>query len=227
MELKGEVRIDAPRDRVWAALNDADILARSIDGVERLEPVGENRFEGALKAKVGPVRATFAGTVELTNVDPPNGYTLSGEGKGGVAGFARGSADVALTDTGDGATMLTYVATSQVGGKLAQLGSRLVEGAAKGYAESFFRNFRAIVEGPPAPPGDVETPQPQLDPRAAKPPVDVDAAKPPVDVEAAKPKVDVEAALADEARTGGIPPLVWASVLAIVVILLLVFLLRV
>ncbi|WP_448585471.1 CoxG family protein [Thermaurantiacus sp.] len=148
MELKGEARIEAPREVVWAALNDPAVLARAIDGVESLEPDGPNRFRGLLDARVGPVRARFSGTVELTEVDPPNRYVLIGEGKGGVAGFARGQAVVVLAETADGATLLTYTATSTVGGKLAQLGARLVEGAARGYADGFFRNFKAIVEEP-------------------------------------------------------------------------------
>jgi len=200
MELSGEVRIEAPRDRVWDALNDPDVLARAIDGIERLEAVGENRFEGAMAAKVGPVRATFTGTVELSDLDPPNGYRLSGEGKGGVAGFAKGSADVRLAESGDGATILRYAVQSQVGGRLAQLGSRLVEGAAKGYAESFFRNFKAIVEAP------------AVSKAAPEPAETADA-----------PEPDVEATLNAEGR-GGIPPLVWAAVLAIVVILLVAWL---
>ncbi len=199
MELRGEVRLAAPREKVWAALNDPSVLARSIDGVERLEPVGENRFEGALLARIGPVRATFTGTVELSDLDPPNGYTLSGEGKGGAAGFARGSAEVRLEETEDGGTRLSYVARSQVGGRLAQLGTRLIEGAARGYAEGFFRNFKAIVEAPEARP---------------------DEGREPADASAS----DVEAALAEEERAGGIPPLVWAAVLSIVVILLVVWL---
>ncbi|MFN3592559.1 MAG: CoxG family protein [Thermaurantiacus sp.] len=203
MELKGEVRIAAEREKVWQALNDPEVLARSIDGVERLEASGENRFEGSMKAKVGPVRATFKGVVELSNIDPPNGYTLSGEGSGGVAGFAKGSADIGLEDTGDGATLLRYAVQSQVGGKLAQLGSRLVEGAARSYAESFFTNFRAIVEGP----------------------ADAAPASPaPAAPESARE--DVETMLADEERSGGIPPLVWAGVLAIVILLLVAWLLR-
>lgn len=150
MELKGETIIAAPRDRVWAALNDPAVLAACIDGVERLEPAGENRFDGTLLAKVGPVRGKFTGAVELTDVDPPNGYTIVGEGKGGVAGFAKGKAEVRLSeqtmDDGRTGTLLTYHASSTVGGKLAQLGARLIEGAAKGYAESFFRNFKLHVE---------------------------------------------------------------------------------
>ncbi|MGL6042587.1 MAG: CoxG family protein, partial [Sandaracinobacteroides sp.] len=147
MQLQGETVINAARGSVWAALNDPLVLARCIDGVETLERVGANRFEGVLNAKVGPVRARFSGGVELTELDPPNRYVLVGEGKGGVAGFAKGTAEVVLTDTADGGTLLTYDARSQVGGKLAQLGTRLVEGAAKGYAEGFFTAFKAEVEG--------------------------------------------------------------------------------
>jgi carbon monoxide dehydrogenase subunit G len=147
MQLQGSTHIKANRGSVWAALNDPAVLARCIDGVETLERVGENRFEGVLNAKVGPVKARFAGSVELTELDPPNRYVLVGEGKGGVAGFAKGSAEVVLSDSENGGTLLRYDARSQVGGKLAQLGTRLVEGAAKGYAESFFAAFKAEVEG--------------------------------------------------------------------------------
>lgn len=153
MQLQGETVINAARDQVWAALNDPAVLAACIDGVETLDRAGENRFEGVLNAKVGPVKARFTGVVELTEIDAPNRYVLVGEGKGGVAGFAKGSAEVVLSNTGDGATLLAYDARSQVGGKLAQLGTRLIEGAARGYAEAFFSAFKARVEGeaPPAP----------------------------------------------------------------------------
>ncbi len=130
MHLEGQTAINATRDAVWAALNDPQVLARCIEGVERLERTGENRFEGALTAKVGPVKARFTGGIELTEVDAPNRYVIVGEGKGGVAGFAKGSAEVVLEDAPDGATLLRYDARSQVGGKLSQLGTRLVEGAA-------------------------------------------------------------------------------------------------
>ena len=152
MELQGETVIAAPRERVWAALNDPAVLQRCIDGVESLDRVGDNRFEGKLNAKGGPVRATFTGGVTLENLDPPNGYTLTGEGKGGVAGFAKGSADVRLADESlpDGATgtRLSYVARSTVGGKLAQLGTRLIEGTARSYAETFFARLKQEVEAP-------------------------------------------------------------------------------
>lgn len=164
MELSGTSEIRAPRDAVWAALNDPAVLARCIDGVERLDAVGPDRFEGVLNAKVGPVKARFAGTVELTELDPPRRYVLVGEGKGGVAGFAKGSAEVVLDELPDGGTRLSYTARSQVGGKLAQLGTRLIEGAAKGYAEGFFAAFKAEVERP----GAVAAPVPEAMPDAAE-----------------------------------------------------------
>jgi len=154
METQGQSIINASRESIWAALVDPVILARCIDGVESLDALGDNRFAGVLNARVGPVKARFTGTVEMTEMDPPNRYVLVGEGKGGVAGFARGSAEIILTDHPGGATMLTYVARSQVGGKLAQLGTRLIEGTARAYAESFFVAFKAQVEGPVAP-GDM------------------------------------------------------------------------
>lgn len=156
MELTGESRIEAPRLAVWAALNDETVLARCIDGVESLDrTVGDDgvpRFEGRMNARVGPVRAIFTGSIILTELDPPHRYVLVGEGKGGVAGFAKGQAEVVLDEDDDGsggaATRLRYTVTSSVGGKLAQLGSRLIEGAAKGYAATFFERFKAIVETP-------------------------------------------------------------------------------
>ena len=150
MELHGKVGIAAPRARVWAALNDPETLARCIDGVESLARVpdaaGGDRFEGRMNARIGPVRASFAGHVTLTQVDAPASYVLVGEGKGGVAGFAKGEAAVTLTETAVDATTLAYHVTSSVGGKLAQLGARLVEGAAKGYADTFFARLKAEIE---------------------------------------------------------------------------------
>jgi hypothetical protein len=153
MDLNGSVTISAPRSAVWAALNDPDVLARCIEGVESLTRTGsgaDERFEGRMAAKVGPVRATFAGTVRLEDIVPGASYRLVGEGKGGVAGFAKGSADVALSDADGGATRLDYQVKAQVGGKLAQLGARLIEGTAKQYATSFFANLQAELEAPPA-----------------------------------------------------------------------------
>lgn len=147
MQMAGHHDINAKREAVWAALNDPDVLARCIDGVETLTREGDNRFAGVMAARVGPVKARFAGHVELTEIEAPSRYVLVGEGKGGVAGFAKGRAEVVLTDLPAGGTRLDYRVDSQVGGKLAQLGARLVEGAARGYADSFFAAFKAEVEG--------------------------------------------------------------------------------
>lgn len=150
MELAGTVEIAAPRAKLWAALNDPDVLARCIDGVERLVRSDGDvpTFDGEMNAKVGPVRARFAGTVRLEDIVAPERYRLVGEGKGGVAGFAKGSADVVLTEVDPAVTQLDYVVKAQVGGKLAQLGARLIEGTAKQYAEGFFAKLKAEVEGP-------------------------------------------------------------------------------
>jgi len=218
MELQGETLIAAPRERVWAALNDPNVLARCIDGVESLEKVGESRFEGKLNAKVGPVRASFTGGVDLQNLDPPNGYTIAGEGKGGVAGFAKGSADVSLAEEtlpdGSAGTRLSYLARSTVGGKLAQLGARLIEGTARGYAESFFAKLKAEVEGPA--PADEPTP--------ANLGIGSDTGEA---VAAAAGEIDTSptapSAVADDGK--GIPPIVWGGALTVMLVLFLWFML--
>ncbi|MBU6165794.1 MAG: carbon monoxide dehydrogenase subunit G [Alphaproteobacteria bacterium] len=149
MNLSGSVAIAAPRERLWAALNDPDVLARCIDGVEQLVRTDGDvpSFDGTLNARVGPVRAKFAGQVRLEDIVAPERYRLVGEGKGGVAGFAKGAADVRLTSLDAGNTRLDYVVDAQVGGKLAQLGARLIEGTAKAYAEHFFAALKTHVEG--------------------------------------------------------------------------------
>jgi carbon monoxide dehydrogenase subunit G len=142
MELKGEYRIAAPRDQVWVMLNDPDVLRECIPGCESLEGSPTEGFSARVTTKVGPVKATFTGSVALTNLNPPESYRISGEGKGGVAGFAKGGADVRLA--ADGAdTLLTYSANAQVGGKLAQLGARLIDSTAKKLADQFFACFAA------------------------------------------------------------------------------------
>ena len=142
MDLTGEYRINAPRETVWDALNDPEILKQCIDGCEELNKDSDTEFSARVTAKVGPVRAKFAGKVTLSNIDAPNGYTINGEGQGGVAGFGKGSAEVALTDDGTG-TVLKYTAKASVGGKLAQLGSRLVDATAAKLADEFFTAFAA------------------------------------------------------------------------------------
>ncbi|HLK23592.1 MAG TPA: carbon monoxide dehydrogenase subunit G [Caulobacteraceae bacterium] len=133
----GEYRIDVPRARVWAALNDAEVLKRCIDGCEELAKTGENAFHAVVRARLGPVNAAFAGDVVLKNLDPPAGYTLEVSAKGGAAGFASGTAKVTLTEDG-GATLIAYAAEGRVGGKLAQIGQRLIDAAARKTADDFF-----------------------------------------------------------------------------------------
>jgi len=140
MDMTGEYKIPAPREKVWEALNDAEILRASVPGCETLEKESDTEFTATVMAKVGPVRAKFNGRVTLSDMDPPNGYTISGEGQGGAAGFGKGGAKVSLTD-GEGGTVLRYEANASVGGKMAQIGSRVVEGVAKKMADDFFTTF--------------------------------------------------------------------------------------
>ena len=164
MEMTGERRIPASRQAVWDALNDPEILKQCIAGCESLDKTSDTEFSARVTSRVGPVTAKFTGKVELSDVDPPNGYTISGEGQGGVAGFAKGGAKVQLADDGDG-TLLSYEANGTVGGKLAQIGSRLIDSTARKMADDFFDKFAEAVggaepeeaveepaEAPPAPP---------------------------------------------------------------------------
>lgn len=146
MDMTGEYRIAAPRDRVWEALNDPEVLKASIPGCESLEKQSDTEMNALVTAKVGPVKAKFKGDVTLEDVNAPESYRIVGEGKGGVAGFAKGSADVNLKEDG-GETVLSYTVKAQVGGKLAQLGSRLIDSSARKMADEFFANFRTRVEG--------------------------------------------------------------------------------
>lgn len=140
MTMAGEVVLPAGREAVWTALNDPDVLKRCIPGCEALEKVSDTEFQAIAKVAVGPVKATFKGRVALSDIEPLGGYTITGEGQGGVAGFAKGGAKVRLADA-EGGTRMTYDVDAQVGGKLAQLGGRLINGVAKKYADEFFANF--------------------------------------------------------------------------------------
>ena len=140
MEMHGERRIPAPRERVWQGLNDPEILKTCIPGCETIEKLSDTEFTAKVTARVGPVKATFNGKVALTDLDPPNGYRIGGEGSGGVAGFAKGGAVVALTEE-DGETVLRYGVDAQVGGKLAQIGSRLIDATSRKMADEFFNRF--------------------------------------------------------------------------------------
>ena len=155
MELVGKRTIAADRETVWAALNDAEVLKASIPGCSELTGSPDEGFAATVTQKVGPVKATFKGAVSLSNVNAPESYTIAGEGKGGAAGFAKGGADVKLTEV-EGGTELEYKVEAKVGGKLAQLGSRLIDGFAKNMADKFFQNFQEQVEGPAEPGEDGE-----------------------------------------------------------------------
>jgi uncharacterized protein len=148
MEIKGEYKIAAPRDKVFAALNDQAILQACIPGCETLDKLSDTEMTAKVRLRIGPVSAAFSGKVTLSDIDPPNGYRISGEGQGGVAGFAKGGAVVKLTE--DGAdTVLAYEVDAQVGGKIAQVGARLIQGTAKKLADQFFSKFAESVGAPP------------------------------------------------------------------------------
>jgi carbon monoxide dehydrogenase subunit G len=146
MTMTGEIPLEAKREVVWAKLNDPEVLKACIPGCEELNVIGENEFEAVAVNKIGPVKAKFKGKVQLTDIDPPNGYRISGQGDGGIAGFAKGGATVSLTDGEGGGTLLKYDVEAQIGGKLAQLGQRLINGAAKKMADDFFARFAEAVK---------------------------------------------------------------------------------
>ena len=168
MDMSGERRISAPREKVWAALNDPAVLKASIPGCETLEKLSDTELKATASVKIGPIAAKFAGKVNLLDLDPPNGYRIEGEGQGGVAGFAKGGASVRLTQDGSD-TILAYDVKANVGGKIAQLGARLIDATAKQMADAFFDRFAAQVataepeataEGAPAPAAPASAPTP-------------------------------------------------------------------
>lgn len=189
MEMSGEYRIPAPREDVWDKLIDPDVLRACIPGCESLEKTADNTFNAVVTAKVGPVKAKFNGTVELVELDRPNGYKIQGEGKGGAAGFAKGGATVNLTEE-DGATRLNYEADAKVGGKLAQVGSRLVKSSAKKMADEFFDKFAEMAGGEAVAPA--ETPG-----------------------AAAEEEAGDQAALTRGAARRGLSPMLWVAILVL------------
>lgn len=156
MDMTGEERIEASRETVWAALNDPGVLKRCIPGCESLEKLSDTEMTAKVRLKVGPVSANFSGKVALSDIDAPNGYRIAGEGAGGAAGYAKGSATVRLSEDGT-ATILKYEVRADVGGKLAQLGGRLIDATARKLAREFFGKFGEVV-GPP-PTGEESSPQ--------------------------------------------------------------------
>jgi len=146
MTMSDQIQLAAPREIVWKKLNDPEVLKSCIPGCEELERTEDNGFRAVAKIKVGPVSARFKGRVTLSEFDPPNSYKISGDGDGGIAGFAKGAATVRLIDK-DGGTLLSYDVESQIGGKLAQLGQRLINGTAKKLADQFFSGFARTLQG--------------------------------------------------------------------------------
>jgi uncharacterized protein len=210
MEMTGEYKIPAPRQKVWEALNDPEILKACIPGCQELNKESDTELSATVKSKVGPVSATFKGKVTLSDIDAPNGYKISGEGTGGVAGFAKGGAEVSLVDDGDG-TLLNYTATGQVGGKLAQIGSRLIDSTAKKMANEFFGKFAEVVAADNA--------APEASAEAEAP-----AAPAPEAAPAATPAAPEAPAAATAQSGGGISPVVWVGGLIVAVVVVLALL---
>jgi carbon monoxide dehydrogenase subunit G len=202
MDMKGEFRVPQPQDMVWRALNDPEVLKASIPGCDELIRETETSFKGKISAAVGPVRAKFSGTATLSDMDAPNGYTLSGSGSGGAAGMVKGGAKVRLVPDG-GDTVLQYEAQAQVAGKLAQIGSRLVDMAAKKMADDFFSNFVAQLQA--SGPGPKQLP--------------------PAQAESAMPGKSEEKPLETVAETVAPAPRAWL-VLGLVVLIILILALR-
>ena len=170
MEMQSSRTVPAPVPTVWAALNDPAFLKDCIPGCETIEPDGANAYRIAMAARIGPVAAKFNGRMQLADIDPPNGYTLSFEGQGGAAGFAKGAAKVGLIpDQNGAATTMSYIVTAQVGGKIAQIGSRLVDGAAQKLADDFFARFSDKVAASAAPVPAAAEPATAPAPAAAMP----------------------------------------------------------
>ena len=147
MKESGEFRLSAERARVWDALNDPQTLQRCIPGCQSVEKISDTELKATIKSKVGPISATFTCNVRLSDLDPPNSYRISGQGSGGAAGFAKGGASLKLVPDGTG-TKLLYDADASVGGKLAQIGARLIDGTAKKFTDEFFQNLAKEVDGP-------------------------------------------------------------------------------
>jgi carbon monoxide dehydrogenase subunit G len=216
MDMTGEYHVAAPRQKVWDALNDPDILKQCIPGCETITKHSDTEMSATVRAKVGPVSARFGGKVTISDRDPPNSYKITGEGTGGPAGFAKGGATVKLSDDGDG-TKLSYVVEANVGGKLAQIGSRLIDATARQMADNFFAKFAQVV-GAPAPAAAPAGVAPEAVTVAEMPPPPGSSVEMPPPVRAPS-----SAAPSDGRR---LSPAVWVTGLAVIVIILLYFFTR-
>ena len=214
MDMTGEYRIEAPRQVVWEALNDPDVLKHCIPGCETVERQSETVLTAAVMAKVGPVKARFNGQVTLSELNPPESYTISGEGKGGAAGFAKGGARVHLAEDG-GETVLSYDVHASVGGKLAQLGARLINSTAKKMADDFFGRFAAVAHERST---RSTAPEPEVAGGKSEPVASAPApTSPPAASETAAPP-------AAEPAQRGLSPAIWITGLVVLVfVLILIF----
>ena len=211
MEMQGEAQIPAPKQVVWDALNNPSVLRESIPGCEELNQEGDDSFTAKVKAKVGPVSARFSGKVHLSDIDPPNGYRIHGEGSGGAAGFAKGGATVTLEDDGAGGTVLKYSVDASVGGKLAQIGSRLIDGAARKLADEFFEKFAKLAAA------RVEISHPEVDESSKD-----DAAEVSVSVNAIPSEGQLDKHRSEDDKS--IPLWIWLSGVAVILAALIYFL---
>jgi len=224
MDMTGEYRVAAPRQKVWDALNDPEILKQAIPGCETITKHSDTEMSATVRAKVGPVSARFGGKVTISDRDPPNSYKIMGEGTGGPAGFAKGGASVKLADDGSGGTILSYVVEANVGGKLAQIGSRLIDATARQMADNFFSKFAQVVAAGSAPGAapSAAAPIADADAAAAAPPVAVAVNPPPPGGSVQMPspgRVPPSSAAGSDGTR--LSPTVWITALAVVVIVLL------
>jgi len=220
MDMTGEQVIPAPKALVWESLFDPAVLKACIAGCESVTKTSDTTYTADVVAKVGPVKAKFSGAVTLSEIDPPNGCTISGEGKGGAAGFAKGSAKVTLADAADGATLLSYTVAANVGGKLAQIGSRLVDGVARKMADEFFGTFNQIVGEKQVAAAAAAPAAPTVAPAAVSA---ATMAPAPAPSTAPAPGAAPPAAPAAMPKSGGLPTWVWATGLIVIVVIGLVF----
>ena len=235
MKMNGEFRVPTDRETVWRALNDPEVLKDCLPGCQEIEKTSNTEMTATLVIKVGPVKATFAGGVTLSDLDPPNGYTLSGQGQGGPAGFASGEARVRLVADG-GETVVQYECDAKVGGKLAQIGSRLIDSTAKKLAKQFFDSFAGKLGGgeeggedeAAVPASAAAEPPPEAAPAEPAPSAPeasaTDAGDAPAPAEPGEPTAAAPPPLAPAALRAGLPTAVWAgAVVVVAVVLILVF----